>query len=61
MPVCVCTLGAELESFPIFGPSVSAMDRNIDLFWGDSSDSTYPFLLDQDALCSQFHGGFNAD
>lgn len=43
MPLCICTLGTELEGFPIFGPNASAMDRNTDLFGGDSSDSTYPF------------------
>lgn len=40
MPLCVCTLGTELESFPLFGPNVLVMDRNIDLFGGDSSGST---------------------
>lgn len=44
--VCVCTLGTELESVPIFVPNVPTRDRNTDILGGDSSDSTYPFLLE---------------
>lgn len=46
MLVCVCTLGTELESVPIFVPNVATRDRNTDILGGDSSDSTYPFLLE---------------
>lgn len=34
MPACVYTPGTKLESFPIFIPNVSAIDRNTDLFGG---------------------------
>lgn len=61
MLVCVCTLGTELESVPIFVPNVPTRDRNTDILGGDSSDSTYPFLLEWNALCPLFHGWVNAD
>lgn len=61
MLVCVCALGTELESFPIFAPDISSIDRNTDILGDDSSDSTYLFPLDYDALCPLFHGWVNAD